>query len=93
MSEILNSKVLVLNRSYLPVHITSLRRALTLLYCEIALAVDGEYRTFDFPSWRKLVPQGESIGLVHRGVPLTPAARAFVELARSQRSRRPAGGS
>ena len=28
----LNSSVLVLNRSYLPVHVTSARRAFTLLY-------------------------------------------------------------
>jgi len=66
VSEILHSKVLVLNRSYLPVHITSVRRALTLLYCEVALAVDGEYRTFDFGSWLRLDPRGDAIGLVNR---------------------------
>jgi 5-methylcytosine-specific restriction endonuclease McrA len=66
VSEILNSKVLVLNRSYLPVHVTSLRRAVRLLYCEIALAVDGQYRTFDFTAWLGLEPDGEALGLVGR---------------------------
>ena len=86
MSEILNSKVLVLNRSYLPVHITSLRRALTLLYCEVALAVDGEYRTFDFPSWRKLGPHGETIGLVNRAmrVPRVILLRGFDRVPRRE---------
>ena len=41
---ILNTKVLVLNRSYLPVHVTSVRRAFILLYQDIARAVDEQYR-------------------------------------------------
>jgi 5-methylcytosine-specific restriction endonuclease McrA len=51
---LLNSKVLVLNRSYLPVHVTSVKRAFTLLYQGVARAVDEQYRTFDFESWRAL---------------------------------------
>lgn len=51
---LLNSKVLVLNRSYLPVHVTSVKRAFTLLYQGVARAVDEQYRTFDFESWREL---------------------------------------
>ncbi len=47
----LNSPVLVLNRSYLPVHVTSVRRAFSLVYQGIARVVDGEYRTFDFEQW------------------------------------------
>jgi 5-methylcytosine-specific restriction endonuclease McrA len=70
VGELLNTKVLVLNRSFLPVHITSVRRALTLLYCEIALAVDTEYRTFDFKSWMHLEPRGETLGLVSRSMRL-----------------------
>ena len=38
---VLNTKVLVLNRSYLPVHVTVVRRALSLLYQGIAKAVDA----------------------------------------------------
>jgi 5-methylcytosine-specific restriction endonuclease McrA len=64
----LNSKVLVLNRSYLPVHVTSVRRALSLLYQDIAHAVDREYRTFDFASWSALETNGESIGLVDSAI-------------------------
>jgi 5-methylcytosine-specific restriction endonuclease McrA len=86
VSELLNSKVLVLNRSYLPVHITSLRRALTLLYCEVALAVDGEYRTFDFTSWLRLEPSGEVLGLVNRvlRVPRVILIRAFDRVPRRE---------
>jgi 5-methylcytosine-specific restriction endonuclease McrA len=51
---VLNSKVLVLNRSYLPVHVTSVKRAFALLYQGVARAVDEQYRTFDFDSWRDL---------------------------------------
>jgi len=49
---LLNSKVLVLNRSYLPVHVTSVKRAFALLYQGVAKAVDEQYHTFDFDSWR-----------------------------------------
>jgi 5-methylcytosine-specific restriction endonuclease McrA len=50
----LNSAVLVLNRSYLPVHVTSARRAFTLLYQGVARAVNEEYQTFDFEEWSEL---------------------------------------
>jgi 5-methylcytosine-specific restriction endonuclease McrA len=59
----LNSSVLVLNRSYLPVHVTSVRRAFTLLYQEVARAVDEGYETFDFEAWSRLSTFGqEAIG-------------------------------
>ncbi len=48
----LDAPVLVLNRSYLPVHVTSVRRAFGLLYRGMARAVDERYETFDFHSWR-----------------------------------------
>ena len=44
----LDSNVLVLNRSYLPIHVTSVRRAFSLIYRGTALAVNGSYETFDF---------------------------------------------
>lgn len=50
----LRSDVLVLNRLYQPVHITSVRRAFVQLYEGIAKVVDREYRTFDFESWSAL---------------------------------------
>ncbi|MBI3783645.1 MAG: HNH endonuclease [Deltaproteobacteria bacterium] len=67
---VLNTKVLVLNRSFLPVHITSVRRAFALLYQGVAQAVDEQYRTFDFDSWADLAVavHEDSIGLVNRAV-------------------------
>jgi hypothetical protein len=58
--------VLVLNRSFLPVHVTSARRAFILLYQGIAKAVDERYDTFDFESWRSLSVRGadEFVGTV-----------------------------
>ncbi len=60
----LNSNVLVLNRSYLPIHVTSVRRAFSLLYQGIARAVDEQYQTFDFDSWSQLAVarDAEAIG-------------------------------
>lgn len=66
MVAVLNTSVLVLNRSYLPVHVTSVRRAFSLLYQGIARAVNEEYRTFDFDEWRELAVarDADSVGLV-----------------------------
>src|SRR5271155_5739547 len=63
---LLNSKVLVLNRSYLPVHVTSVKRAFALLYQGVAHAVDEDYRTFDFDNWRDLAIElhHERLGVV-----------------------------
>ena len=60
------SGVLVLNRSYLPVHITSVRRAFSLVYQGVARVVDEQYETFDFDSWRDLAIRAgdDSIGVV-----------------------------
>jgi len=65
---VLNTKVLVLNRHYLPVHVTSVRRAFSLLYQGLAEAVDEQYRTFDFDSWSVLsaTVHDDTIGLVDR---------------------------
>jgi 5-methylcytosine-specific restriction endonuclease McrA len=60
----LNSSVLVLNRSYLPVHVTSARRAFSLLYQGIARVVNEQYQTFDFEAWSQLAVarDAEAIG-------------------------------
>ena len=50
----LSSSVLVLNRSYQPVHVTTARRALRLLYAGVVRAIDREFQTFDFDSWAAL---------------------------------------
>ena len=62
----LGGKSLVLNRSYLPVHVTTVRRALSLLYRGVAKAVDEQYRTCNFHDWTELSTIGcESVGLVY----------------------------
>jgi 5-methylcytosine-specific restriction endonuclease McrA len=65
---VLNTKVLVLNRSYLPVHITSVKRAFSLLYQGLAEAVNDQYQTFDFASWSELSVSvhDDHVGLVDR---------------------------
>jgi 5-methylcytosine-specific restriction endonuclease McrA len=50
----MSSDVLVLNRQFYAVHITSWKRALTLLYLDHAQVVDEEYRTYNFEDWRAL---------------------------------------
>lgn len=55
----LDSNVLVLNRSYLPIHVTSVRRAFSLIYQGTALAVNGRYETFDFDAWRRIEVNGD----------------------------------
>ncbi len=57
----LNTNVLVLNRSYLPIHVTTVRRAFSLLYQGTALAVNRDYETFGFEAWRG-VPGRERVG-------------------------------
>src|SRR4051812_20429976 len=48
------SSVLVLNRSYQPIHVTNSKRAFSLMYLGVARALDAEMRTFDFDSWSQL---------------------------------------
>jgi 5-methylcytosine-specific restriction endonuclease McrA len=50
----LNRQVLVLNKYWMAVHICTVRRALTLLYQELARVVDENFQTYDFASWREL---------------------------------------
>lgn len=50
----INSSVLVLNRSFYPVHVTTVRRAFCLLYSGIAKVVDAQYNLFDFKSWTEI---------------------------------------
>ena len=69
----LNSSVLVLNRSYLPIHVTSVGRAFSLIYREVARAVNEHYETFDFEEWTQIAvsTNGAAIGTV-RGPVLVP---------------------
>jgi 5-methylcytosine-specific restriction endonuclease McrA len=62
----LSASVLVLNRSYLPIHVTPVRRAFSLVYQGAARFLDGEYVTFDFEGWCRLAVRAaeEGIGTV-----------------------------
>ena len=65
---LLSSNVLVLNRNYLPVHVTTVRRAFILLFHNVAHVIDDQYQTYDFHSWSQLSVEAhhESVGLVDR---------------------------
>lgn len=67
---ILNTKVLMLNRSFVPIHVTSVRRAFNLLYLGIARVVNESYQTYDFQTWADLAVNlhEESIGLVNQAI-------------------------
>lgn len=64
----LSSSVLVLNRSYFPVHVTTVKRAFIMLYQGMVKAVDQNYQTFSFDSWSELATSThhESVGLVNK---------------------------
>ena len=64
----INSHVLVLNRVYLPIHITSVRRAFSLLYQGYAKALDNNMQVFNFQSWSELSVEHhhDAIGTVDR---------------------------
>lgn len=67
---ILNTKVLVLNKFYVPIQVTSVRRAFSLLYQGIVRAVNEQYETFDFQSWSELsiARQEDGLGLINRSI-------------------------
>src|SRR5438093_457188 len=84
----LSTSVLVLNRLYQPVHVTSVRRALILLYRGAAKAVDEQYQTFDFESWADLAAavHEESIGTTRKRirVPRVILLQAYDHLPRAR---------
>lgn len=50
----LNRQVLVLNKHWVAVHVCTARRALILLYEELARVVTDDMQAYDFQSWREL---------------------------------------
>jgi hypothetical protein len=56
--DVLNLPVLLLNRFFAPVSVTTARRALVLLYGGIGHAVDTAGDTYDFSLWRNLPVRG-----------------------------------
>ena len=55
----LQSPVLVLNRSFQPVRITTARHAFTLLYLGRARALDGGFEPVDFVQWSAIAPSSD----------------------------------
>ncbi len=70
IERMLDTGVLVLNRVYQPVHITSVRRAFSLLYQGAAKAIDEQFQLFDFPSWAALAAAAhqDAVGTVGRRI-------------------------
>ena len=61
---VLDQSVLVLNRHWTAVHVTSVRRALVLVFGDHARVVTGDYATHDFNSWRDLSVFVQGVGTV-----------------------------
>lgn len=87
----MSSDVLVLNRQFYAIHITSLKRALTLLYLDHAQVVDEEYKTYTFDDWRVLSsvrtehPSGSiRTATFQLAIPEVIALRVFDRLPESQ---------
>ena len=68
----LDGHVLVLNRLFQPIQVTSVRRAITLFYKGDVRAVDAAYTTYDFENWQDVPPQPSAIYIT------TPARRILV---------------
>src|SRR5690606_23816175 len=65
----ISGSVLVLNRSYQPVQVTSGKRAFGLLYQGVARAVDAVCWPYVFEHWAALsVAPGEGVGTVDRPI-------------------------
>ncbi|NVJ02218.1 HNH endonuclease [Myxococcus sp. AM001] len=64
----INSAVLVLNRYYQPVHVTSVKRAFTLLYLGVAKAIDSQYRLYEFADWAELSATQDCITTIERTI-------------------------
>lgn len=62
--------VLVLNRTFLPVQITSIKRAICLVFKGLAKVVDSEYQLYDFESWSEigLALGDERIHMTHSAI-------------------------
>lgn len=63
---VLNLPVLVLNRVYVPIRVTTVRRALCLLFSGSAWALDDLGESYDFTHWRRVAirPSDDHVALV-----------------------------
>src|SRR5687768_11760401 len=63
MTDILSKPVLVLNRVFAPVQLTTVKRAFVLLYGGAAKALDEQGEEYDFDLWRELPVRDEDDSL------------------------------
>lgn len=83
----LNSAVLVLNRNYQPVHVTSVKRALALMYLGVAKAIDAQFRLYEFEDWAALAAgTNDSVATINRRirVPRVVVLSAYEHLPRGR---------
>jgi 5-methylcytosine-specific restriction endonuclease McrA len=84
----LNTSVLVLNRNFQPIHVTNVKRAISLLYQGVARALDEQYRQYDFADWSQLAAAAhdDSLSSVSRRikVPRVLVLTAFEKLPRTR---------
>ncbi|MEW6145859.1 MAG: HNH endonuclease [Thermodesulfobacteriota bacterium] len=72
--------MLVLNRYFVPVTITSVKRAFVLMYSGVAKAVGSDFETFDFESWSQISAMKEDEDVIRtvNAVILTPRVIVLV---------------
>ena len=73
MRSLLNESVLVLNRHWVAVHVTTVRRSLVLLYGNHARVVAEDFSVHDFSSWRELSAASQTLRAI-----TTPSFRIAV---------------
>lgn len=64
----IESAVLVLNRNYQPVHVTTVKRAFSLLYQGVAKAIDTQYKLYEFSDWAALSATEDCITTIDRTI-------------------------
>lgn len=60
---ILDAPVLVLNKSYYPIHVTTVKRAFAMLFKGVAKAVGPDYTLFSIDSWLELRVAADEVGI------------------------------
>ena len=56
---VLEGRVLVLNRNYQPVNVTSVKRAICMMVVGAAKAINEDYQIFDFEEWIEIEPAND----------------------------------
>ena len=81
MTDVLSKPVLVLNRHFSPIQVTTAKRAFVLLYGGVATALDDAGEEYDFDTWRELPVRedddGVTIRVADRGAGIADAGKLF----------------